>query len=263
MPVPTETEAQEVLRRHQRVWQQKPVLRRIYNEEFFARLLSAKTPGGVSVEVGGGPGFFKQLLPSVISTDLVSCPWLDVVADAQALPFQTSTVTNVLGLDVLHHLAAPMKFLKEVERVLIPGGRLVLVEPWITPFSYLIYNFLHQEECDFSARPWELTDASMLQSKKALDGNPAIPYLMFRPSNRQKTLAALPGLSCVMAEPFCLFAYLLSFGFKDVNLLPETLYPVTSALERFTLPLWRGLAALRVLLVLEKSAVAAGESLAA
>ena len=253
MLVTTETEAREVLRRHRRVWEQKPVLRRIYNEEFFSRLLSAKTSGGVSVEVGGGPGFFKQLLPSVISTDLVSCPWLDVVADAQALPFQTSSVTNVFGLDVLHHLAAPMKFLKEAERVLIPGGRLVLVEPWITPFSYLIYNYFHQEECDFSARPWEANDGEIPQTKKALDGNPALPYLMFRTRNRQKTLAELPGFSLVATEPFCLFAYLLSFGFKATNLLPESLYPAVSAFERHTLPLWRHVAALRVLLVLEKS----------
>jgi SAM-dependent methyltransferase len=258
--VTTDNEAQEVLLRHRRVWEQKPVLRRIYNEEFFARLLSAKTPGGISVEIGGGPGFFKKLLPSVISTDLVACPWLDVVADAQALPFRASSVTNVLGLDVLHHLAAPMKFLKEAERVLVPGGRLVLVEPWITPFSYLIYHYLHQETCDFSARPWEANDGVTPQAKKALDGNPAIPYLMFRARNRQKTLAALPGFTCLTTEPFCLFAYLLSFGFKSMNLLPVRLYPAVSMLERHSLPVWRRLAALRVLLVLEKSVSSAGES---
>ncbi len=249
----TDTEAQEVLFRHRRVWEEKPVLRRIYNEEFFARLLSSKTPGGISVEVGGGPGFFKQRLPSVISTDLVLCPWLDVVADAQALPFQTSSVTNVLGLDVLHHLAAPMKFLKEAERVLVQGGRLVLVEPWVTPFSYFIYRYFHQEDCDLSAHPSELGDSRVTPGKKAFDGNQAIPYLLFGTRNRQKTLAALPRFTCLAAEPFCLFAYLLSFGFKPMNLLPEFLYPAVSMLERYSLPWWRRLAALRILLVLEKS----------
>jgi hypothetical protein len=37
-----------------------------------------------------------------------------------------------------------------------------------------------------------------------------------------------------------------------MNLLPESLYPALSKFERATLPLWRSLAALRVLLVLEK-----------
>jgi len=248
-----DTQAQEYFSQHRRIWEQKPVLRRIYEEELFARLLSSKTPGGISIEIGGGPGFFKRLFPEVISTDLIPCPWLDVVADAQALPFQTSTVTNVLGLDVLHHLAAPMKFLREAQRILVPGGRLVLVEPWITPVSRIIYRHFHQEDCDLSAQPWKLQDPGTAQEKKAFDGNQAIPYLLFGAKNRERTLAALPSLECLQAEPFCLFAYLLSFGFKPMNLLPEILYPSVSRLERLSLPLWRRFAALRVLLVLEKS----------
>ena len=64
----------------------------------------------------------------------------------------------------------------------------------------------------------------------------------------------LPGLKVVTLERFCLFAYVLSGGFKAMNLLPEVLYPAVSKVERMTLPLWRGMAALRVLLVLEKVA---------
>lgn len=248
-----DTQAQEHFSKHRRIWDQKPVLRRIYQEELFARLLSSRTPGGISIEIGGGPGFFKQLFPEVISTDLIPCPWLDVVADAQALPFHTSTVTNVLGLDVLHHLAAPMKFLQEAERVLVPGGRLVLVEPWITPFSRIIYRYFHQEDCDLSAQPWKCEDPVTAQGKKAFDGNQAIPFLLFGARNRQKTLAALPRLQCIKTETFCLVAYLLSFGFKPMNLLPESFYPFVSWLEQVSLPLWRPFAALRVLLVLEKS----------
>jgi hypothetical protein len=103
--MPIDAQAQEYFSRHRRVWEQKPVLRRIYKEEFFARLLSFRKNDGVSVEVGAGPGFFKQTLPSVISTDIVWCPWLDAVADAQKLPFQSSTVANIFGVDMLHHLA--------------------------------------------------------------------------------------------------------------------------------------------------------------
>ena len=152
-----------------------------------------------------------------------------------------------------------MRFLEEVERVLVPGGRLILVEPWITPFSYLIYRYLHQEDCDLSVSPWDVDDSGAPQSKKAFDGNQAIPFLLFGQRNRQRTLAALPLLRCITVEPFCLLAYLFSFGFKPMNLLPECLYPAVSSLERYSLPLWRRLAALRVLLVLEKSVSGAGE----
>ncbi|MBZ5702674.1 MAG: methyltransferase domain-containing protein [Acidobacteriia bacterium] len=249
-----DTHAQSVLSEHRRVWQEKAVLRRIYQEEFFARLIAARKPGGIAVEIGGGPGHLRELLPEIISTDIVRMPWLDAVADAQELPFRSCSVSNILGLDVAHHLAAPMKLLEEAQRILVPGGRLVLVEPWITPFSYLVYRYFHQEGCDLTARPWEKNPGAGAQEKKAFDGNPAIPYLLFGPRHLRETLGALPGLRLVRMERFCLFAYLLSMGFQRWNLLPEALYPAVAKCERATLPLWRSLAALRILLVLEKSA---------
>jgi SAM-dependent methyltransferase len=250
--VAIDTQAQEQLRRHRRVWEQKPILRRVYNDEFFARLLSFRKPNGLSVEVGAGPGFFKQFAPNIFSTDLIWCPWLDAIADAQQLPFRTASVTNIFGLDMVHHLATPMTFLREVSRVLVPGGRLILIEPWITPFSYFIFRFLHQERCDLSETPWLSNSPGAAPEKMAFDGNQAIPYLLFGPGHRSNTLNLLPDLKLAALEPFCLFAYLLSGGFKAVSLLPGFLYPALSKFERATLPLWRRIAALRALLVLEK-----------
>jgi SAM-dependent methyltransferase len=251
--VTIDTQAQEQLLRHRRVWEQKPILRRVYREEFFVRMLEARKLDGVSVEVGAGPGFFKQFAPGIVSTDLICCPWLDAIADAQKLPFRANSVTNIFGLDMLHHLATPMTFLGEVSRVLVPGGRLILIEPWITPFSYFIFRFLHQERCDLSETPWRDNQTNGAPRKMAFDGNQAIPYLLFGKYHRAETLAALPGLDLVTVDRFCLFAYLLSGGFKPMNLLPEFLYPAISTFERMTSPLWRSLAALRVLLVLERA----------
>src|SRR5712692_10914942 len=104
-------EAQDMLAEHRSVWQRKPVLRRIYKEEFFARLVSACRPNGISVEVGGGPGFLKEMLARSLATDIVWCPWLDAVTDAQQLPFKSASVTNIVGIDILHHLVTPMAFL--------------------------------------------------------------------------------------------------------------------------------------------------------
>ena len=253
-----DSQAQEQLARHHRVWDAKPVLRRVYREEFFARLLAQRVAHGVSVEVGAGPGFLKEAANDIFSTDLICCPWLDAVVDAQRLPFRTTSVSNVLGLDVLHHLAAPMRFLEEVQRVLLSGGRLILVEPWITPFSHLLFRFFHQERCDLTEKPWLAASKDGVETKAAFDGNQAIPYLMFGRRQRQVTLGQLPGFVLRTLEPFCLFSYLLSGGFNHASLLPRRLYPAVAGFERVTTRLWRPLAALRVLLVLEKMKGAAG-----
>jgi SAM-dependent methyltransferase len=250
--VAADIQAQEQLLRHRRIWEQKPILRRVYTVEFFERLLAHRKADGISIEVGGGPGLFKQFARGVFSTDLISVPWLDAIADAQRLPFRSESVSNILGLDMLHHLAAPLDFLRETARVLVPAGRLILVEPWITPFSWFLFRFFHQERCDLSETPWTVSDGSPTREKLAFDGNQAIPYLLFGPRHRSRTLQTLREFKIRALEPFCLFAYLFSGGFSHASLLPESLYSLVSKFERASEPLWRRLAALRVLLVLEK-----------
>jgi SAM-dependent methyltransferase len=258
--VASDIQAQEQLLRHRRVWEQKPTLRRVYSEEFFARLLAHRKADGISIEVGAGPGFFKQFAPAIFSTDLILCPWLDAIADAQHLPFRSASVANIFGLDMLHHLAAPLEFLRETARILAPGGRLILIEPWITPFSWFIFRFFHQERCDLSETPWTASNGNPTRGKPAFDGNQAIPYLLFGRRHRARTLQALPEFKLAALEPFCLFAYLLSGGFSHTALLPESWYPLVSKFERASQLLWRRLAALRVLLVLEKTAAQQADS---
>jgi len=213
---------------------------------------SSKTPGGISIEIGGGPGFFKKLFPEVISTDLISCPWLDVVADAQALPFQTSTVTNVLGLDVPPSSRRTDEFLQEAERILVPGGRLVLSEPWITPFPALSIATFTRKIATFRAT-LEIGGSRHSPREKGLrwqSSNFPIFYLALETGRKH-----LPRFLLFSASKLTLLSVCLSaqFWIQADEPLPEMFYPGVSRLERLSLPLWRRFAALRVLLALEKS----------
>jgi SAM-dependent methyltransferase len=250
----TETEAPnsdyQYLEKHRTIWQQKAILRRLYAEQYYARLLNNLSAGSHCVEIGSGPGLMAEFAPHVIRTDILHNPFVNLATDAHYLPFAIGSIDNVVGLDVLHHFNQPLAVLREVSRVLRSGGRFVLVEPYITPFSRLIYTYFHQEECDLSVQPWQEHN-QFEADKNAFDGNAAIPYLLLEKSGT--TLQdSLPELRLIQVQKFSLITYLLSGGFKPFSLLPDWLYPPLQRAEDITEPLWRNLAALRALIIWEK-----------
>jgi len=240
----------ERLLEHRRLWGEKPVLARVY-EPWFSALLDAAPRGARVLEVGAGPGFLGQAArrrrPDLrwIASDLHAAPWNTLAADAGRLPLAAASIDAVVGLDVLHHLGAPAAFFREAARVLRPGGGLALVEPWITPFSWPIYRFVHQEHCRLSVDPWDPFPA---HGKDSFDGDAAVPWRMVRdtPAERWNELGLRPP-SVVRLNAF---AYLLSLGFRPASLLPAGSVPTLIAADRATLPL-APLTALRAVLTWE------------
>ncbi len=70
-------------------------------------------------------------------------PARTVVGDCRELPFASDSQDIVLVQGGLHHLPVLPddldRTLREMRRVLKPGGRLVVVEPWLTPFLRLVH----------------------------------------------------------------------------------------------------------------------------
>jgi SAM-dependent methyltransferase len=237
----------ERLLEHRRLWGAKPVLARVY-EPWFSALLDAAPRGARVLEVGAGPGFLgkaaRRRRPDLrwIASDLHAAPWNTLAADAGRLPLAAASIDAVVGLDVLHHLGAPAAFFREAARVLRPGGRLALVEPWITPFSWPIYRFVHQEHCRLSVDPWDPFPA---HGKDSFDGDAAVPWRMVRdtPAERWNEL----GLRPPRVARLNAFAYLLSLGFRPASLLPAGAAPALVAADRATQPL-APLTALRAVL---------------
>lgn len=240
------------LREHRDVWSKKATLRLIYED--YHRLLLRSCPEGAILEIGSGSGHLKQLNSAVISVDVLKSPWVDVVADAHRLPFPAKSFSGVVLLDVLHHLERPAAFFDEVARVLVPGGRLVMIEPGVTPVSWPFFKFFHQEPIDLSADPYAWKQP--LETHDPFDSNQAIPTLLFgRASGRRRFTERFRTLQIEQVKWFGLFAYPLSGGFKSWCLLPPSLVPPLLAFERILVP-WIGrLLAFRLFVVVSKPGI--------
>ncbi len=230
-------------------WQRKPALRRAYGAMY--RAVASRLQGlpeGLVVECGSGIGNLKAAIPGCITTDLFPNPWLDRTENVYALSFPDASVAGLVLFDVLHHLEYPGTALREIARVLVPSGRVVVVEPAMGLLGRVVLGLFHHEplglgrEIRWEAPPgWDPSRAAY----HAAQGN---AWRIFRSRAYRERLAPLElrEVSCASALP-----WLLSGGFRGPQLYPGFLYPVLERLDRLASRFPR-LFATRMWVVLEK-----------
>lgn len=241
------------LREHRRVWQRKPALARVYGV-WFELLLEQLPRGACVLEVGAGPGFLsaraRERRPDLrwLALDIAPAPWNSLVGDAQCLPLAAASLDAVVGLDVLHHLSRPALFFADAARALRPGGRATFVEPWLTPFSYPIYRWLHQEGVRPGLDPWQPFETG--PDKHPFDGDGGLVTRLVKdtPAARWRSLGWEPPRVRLLNA----LAYLPTLGFKGPSLVPAALAGPLLAIDRWLQPL-AGLLGLRALLAFERS----------
>jgi SAM-dependent methyltransferase len=101
----------------------------VLNNNISKRFL--KYQKGFVINLGSGNNVLGK---DVINVDMFDYKNVSIIADIHALPFFAGTVDAVFNIVVLEHVQCPQKVLKEIFRVLKPGGVIFSAIPFMQPY---------------------------------------------------------------------------------------------------------------------------------
>ena len=234
---------------NQQYMKDKPILGVIYQD--FHLLISSFIPDnlpGKIIEIGSGAVDITRVIPDCLRTDLFPNPWIDQTENAYALSFPDRSVAAVILFDVFHHLRYPGTALTEIQRVLLPGGRVILFEPGMSLLGRLIYGIFHPEPIGFEDQiTWFAPDDWIADQDDyyAAQGNAHRIFLDGEGLLDKKTW------KLIQAQRIASLSYVASGGFSGPQLYPRVFYPVMKTIDKMA-SLFPGIFATRLLVVLEK-----------
>lgn len=183
------------------------------------------------LEIGSGGGFIKDLYPNIITSDVTDVNCVDIVIDAQKLPFKDNELDAVFAVHVIHHIPDICKFLDEAMRTIKPGGGLVIVEPYWGPLARFLYKNIHPEPFDVKAKDWNLESFGPMSGS-----NQALSYILLK-RDKEKFQKRYPNLKLVYHKAFGCLRYIATGGLWLSPKLPQFMFPFLKGIEFICKPI--------------------------
>lgn len=177
------------------------------------------------LEIGSGMSPARQFVPGLITSDILELDYLDHAFDCHEIDRYAGIPDGSLDIitftNVLHHLNNPLRFLERSHAKLAPGGMIILVEPYLSVISTLIYRYIHHELLDTAiAEPVLNNIEGPLTS-----ANSALPYMIFFSGRGwDRTLRQYYDFNASEARFFTGLAYMATGGISRVLPIPAGLY---------------------------------------
>ncbi len=230
---------------HRRILESKPLLRRQYMKWYRECLVAFEETRhltGPLVEVGSGGGFLDRVIPNLLKTDVASNPFVDRVMDATKLDFSDNEVRAIFLISVLHHIPKPGEFLREAQRCLKVGGRLVMVEPHNSFIQRFLCKYLdHYEYFDDTIREWE-----NVFSGRMTHANLALPWVIFV-RDEDRFHREFPQLRIKRIKYTTFLSLVITGGMSYRAFVPSFCWPLLDLIEWLATPFMKVLGTIMVI----------------
>jgi SAM-dependent methyltransferase len=133
------------------------------------------------VELGAGIGATKDFLASksLILSDFSDGDWLDLKGvDALDTPFEDNSFDFVVASNMIHHVAYPLIFFRECERITKPGGLLVIQEIHTSVLMRSILRIMRHEGYNETINVFD-SSAPCNDPTDPWSANCSVPKLLF------------------------------------------------------------------------------------
>lgn len=132
------------------------------------------------IELGSGAGFLRNFIDSknLRLTDVKLQPWIDEQVDALNMPYENSSLDVIICSHMIHHLANPKRFFLGVERVLKPGGLVLISEVNTSLLMRTILRIMKHEGWSYDVNVFD-ENVVCNQPHDPWSANTAIPEMLF------------------------------------------------------------------------------------
>lgn len=217
---------------HRQILLDKPMMRHVF-EDFYDEMINCRDQylckSGSEIELGSGAGFFKSILPSLITSDIRKGEHIDCVLDAQDMSLEDNSVRCIYAINVFHHIPSPQLFFSELIRVCKTGGGCILIEPHSGPVSSFIHSKIHKDEYfNKTEEGWNNVNINGPLS----GANQALAHNIFERDKEQFKKLYGESLEIVEIKPLTNgLRYILSGGVNFRQLAPSFIEPLLRIIE--------------------------------
>ena len=235
--------------KNRKIYQNKVLIKIIYNNYYKNIKKNIYIADKKKIlELGSGGGNIKKVIKECITSDQFKNKNIDRIENIYKINFKKKSISNIILIDVFHHLEFPSLALQEIHRVLIKNGRVIMVEPAMGFIPRIVYKIFHYEPNGYNLKiKWNNIPKKKPSSNQYFTAQ-SMPWRAF--FLRELNLKSKYKIKLI--KPFSDFAFLLSGGYSYKAFYPKFLYSFIKLIDKMLTSISIKIFSARMLIVLEK-----------